>query len=407
MPGSISRKRCLRIGHRPRAVHLAGRNGILNMNQTGRIVLCVLCALLILAAPVLISSPSMLSEVKWALMDGQDGEDGVELDFGRVLFGTARAEEAETETAGDDDLIEEEVTEGDSELPEGAYDLPLTFALPPEPKAENFTENGYSDESIIVRIEEREEDGVTWDLAFVQIASPTQIRTATALSSDLDEIYTNGTDAELEKALKKTLTSSKANSVSAIAKMNRAVVAINGDNFIDKPDKTTFEYRMTYKIRSKTNKTKDMLIIDENGDFHLVLAAPAKEQTAALEAVAADHQIVNAMTFGPALVIDGEEQEISKDYGYNPNGREPRAAIGQIGHLSYVLAIAKGRGSSAGATQQELAHFMAGLGCRQAFNLDGGNSAEMYFNGEIYKGQAGKERGLSDIIYFATAVAGD
>ena len=103
-------------------------------------------------------------------------------------------------------------------------------------------------------------------------------------------------------------------------------------------------------------------------------------------------------------MIDGAEQQINPEYGYNPNGKEPRAAIGQLGRLSYVLAIAKGRGASSGTTHQELAHFMAELGCRQAFNLDGGNSAEMYFHGETYKGQAGKERGLSDIIYFATAI---
>ena len=39
------------------------------MSRTGRIVICVICGLLMLAAPFLISSPSMLSEVKWELMD--------------------------------------------------------------------------------------------------------------------------------------------------------------------------------------------------------------------------------------------------------------------------------------------------------------------------------------------------
>ncbi|MBQ9251034.1 MAG: phosphodiester glycosidase family protein [Clostridia bacterium] len=367
------------------------------MSRTGRIILCVLCALLMAAVPFVISSPSLLSEVKWDLMDQLDSEEGEELDFGRLLFSHAYAEE-------EDELMEEIVEEGDSDLGPALYELPLDFSVPPKASEANFSEEGYEDASIRVKMERREEDGVIWHLAFVQVASASQIRTATALSSSLAEDYAEGDAAKLEKDLKKVLTSTKTNTVSAIAEMNHAVVAIGGDNFIDRPEKTTFEYRMTNKIRAKTNKTKDMLIIDENGDFHLVLAAPAKEQTAALEAVAAAHQIVNAMTFGPALVIDGAEQEISKDYGYNPNGNEPRAAIGQIGHLSYVLAIAEGRGASSGISQQGLAHFMAELGCQQAFNLDGGNSAEMYFHGEIYKGQAGKERGLSDIIYFATAL---
>lgn len=347
------------------------------MKQPVKIVLWVLCAVLILSAPFLISSPALLGEVKWDLMDGMDEDDGAELDFGRLFFSGAMAEGA------DETLVEEITEEAPSAFGEAVYNLPLDFTVPPAPKAENFTEDSYEDETIRVRMEDREADGVIWHLAFVEIASPTQLRTATAGK----------------------LTSSKVASVSALARNNHAVVAINGDNFVDKPEKTTFEYRMTQKIRSKTNKTKDMLIIDENGDFHLVLALPKKEQTARLEAIAGEHTIVNAFTFGPALVIDGEEQQINKEYGYNPNGKEPRAALGQMGSLRYVLAIAEGRGESSGVSQQELAHFMAELGCVQAFNLDGGNSAEMVFGEKMYKGMpGGDERGLSDIIYFATAV---
>ena len=344
------------------------------MKTTARIVLWVLCAVLILSASFLISSPAMLSEVKWEMMDQLDEGDGDELDLGRMFFSSARAEE---------ELIEE-ITEDDPEaFGEAIYTLPLDFSVPPAPKAENYTENSYADETIRVTLEEREEDGVIWHLAFVRIASPTQLRTATAGK----------------------LTSSKVASVSAMARNNHAVVAINGDNFADDPGKTTFEYRMAQKIRAKTNKKKDMLIIDENADFHLVRAAEKKEQSAALEKIAAEHTIVNAFTFGPALVIDGEEQQISKGYGYNPNGKEPRAALGQTGALSYVMVIAEGRGESSGLSQQNLAHFMTELGCVQAFNLDGGNSAEMVFGDKIYKGMpGGDERGLSDIIYFATAV---
>ena len=352
------------------------------MNQTGRIVLCVICGLLMLAAPFLFSAPGMLSGVQWELMETLEEGDELELDFGRLLFPGALAEEAE---AGEDELIEETVSEGDSDLGPAVYELPLDFTVPPAPKAENYTENGYEDESIRVSVEDREADGVNWHIAFVQIASPTQLRTATSVPGKLMPKR----DA----------------SVTQMAASNHAVVAMNGDYYMKDPAKTTFEYRMTQKICSKTNSKKDMLIIDENGDFHLVKAADKKEQSAALEAVAKEHTIVNAFTFGPALVIDGEKQQISTEYGYNPNRTEPRAAIGQIGHLSYVMVIAEGRGESSGVTQQGLADFMAELGCVQAFNLDGGNSAEMAFGDKVYKGMpGGDERGLSDIIYFATAI---
>ena len=44
-------------------------------------------------------------------------------------------------------------------------------------------------------------------------------------------------------------------------------------------------------------------------------------------------------------------------------------------------------------------------GCVQAYNLDGGNSALMYFHGENYsKKSFDAERSVSDIIYFSTGI---
>ncbi len=348
------------------------------MKQPVRILLWVLCAALILVSPFVFSSPNLLSEVKWELMDGQeeDGDSDEEARLWELFLGSAKAEDLEV------------VTTEDGPLGEAVYTLPVDFTPAPAPNPANFTENGYEDETIRVKMEDREEDGVIWHLAFIEIASPTQLRTATAAPGKL--------------------TSTKTVHVSDMAKYNNAVLALNGDNFVDKPEKTTFEYRMGEKIRNKGNRTKDVLIIDENGDFHFVLADKnhsKDEHTALVRESAEKWKMVQAFTFGPALVQDGEVLTISEDYGYNPGGKEPRTAIGQTGTLSYVCAIAEGRGESAGVTQQQLAEFMASIGCRQAFNLDGGNSAEMVFGETIYKGMpGGAERSLSDIIYFATAV---
>ena len=189
-----------------------------------------------------------------------------------------------------------------------------------------------------------------------------------------------------------------------MAKNYNAVIALNGDNYIDNPKKTTFEYRMTKKIRSKSNKQKDILIIDDQGDFHLFIQSKGlKEFPNQLKKEG--RTLVNAFTFGPALVKDGELLDLDQHYGYNPGGREPRAAIGQTGPLSYVLVIvqAQDRDGKTGMSQGKLAELMFNLGCVQAFNLDGGNSAEMVFGQQSIKGMpGGDERTLSDIIYFAT-----
>ena len=337
-----------------------------------RILLVILCAAIILAMPFAISAPNMLNDIKMELMN--DGEE--EIDFGRLFFSSARAE---------DELEEETLNEGEfASHPEWA--LPLDFTVPPEPNADQYTEDGYEDESIRVRIEHQEmDDGTKMHVAYVQIADASQLRTGVVNPDKLG--------------------SSKTSSVSALAKKYNAVIAINGDNYVDNPTKTSFEYRMTQKIRSKTNKYKDILIIDDQGDFHLFQRSKGvKEFPDELKKM--NRKLVNAFTFGPALVIDGELVEIDEEYGYNPHGREPRTAIGQLGPLSYVLVVieAKDRSGSSGFSQTRLGEFMHELGCKQAFNLDGGNSAEMVFGGQIIKGmRGGDERGLSDIIYFASA----
>ena len=59
---------------------------------------------------------------------------------------------------------------------------------------------------------------------------------------------------------------------------------------------------------------------------------------------------------------------------------------------------------SAGLSLSQLAEFMKCLGVVSAYNLDGGGSSTMYFNGEIINnpttnGRSIKERSVSDIVY--------
>ena len=266
----------------------------------------------------------------------------------------------------------------------------LSWDLSPAPLPDPtcYTEDTYEDASIRVRTETREANGTIWHLAFVEIASATQLRTWTANPSNLK--------------------SSTVRTVTKMARQANAVVAISGDNYMDHPTQTTFEVRMGQEIRRKSNRKKDILIIDMEGDFHFIFSDPDADQKAHAEKTdseIAKYRIANAYTFGPALVVDGMARVMRKDYSYNPNRPEPRAAIGQTGRLKYILVIAEGRGKSKGVTHQELADYMASLGCLQAYNLDGGNSAELLFGETVWRGQPrGEERGISDILYFGTAV---
>lgn len=323
------------------------------MKLSVRILVSVLCALLILSMPFVLSAPYMLGEAQWMVMDEMEGgESGLISLFLPAAF------------------AEENVVVEESE-----YSLPFDFTPGYAPDPEGFTEAGYEDESIRVQMETREENGVIWRIAWVEIAHPSQLRTAIA---------------------GKKVTSKTTARVAAMAEKNHAVVAINGDNFVDKPDATTFEYRMGQKIRKKSNRLRDILIIDEKGDFHTFIRSQGLDDY--------EGEIINAFTFGPALVQKGELLTTDKEYKYNPNGKEPRTAIGQMDTLSYVMVIAEGRGESAGVTHQGLADFMHSLGCWEAYNLDGGGSAAMWYHGDYYNDLSSSERSLSDIIYFASAV---
>ena len=320
-----------------------------------RILLSLLCAAMVLSSLFVVSSPNILEDALWEMQDELDSA-AEESGLVSLFVSAARAEET------------------------SVFSLPMDTSAGMKPDASLFTPDGYEDASIRVQMETREEDGVVWRIAWVEIASPTQLRTAYA-----------------GKTIKKDTTGL----VTVMAKQHNAIVAINGDNYTNEKAKHSFIYRMGEKRQDKLNKQKDILIIDENGDFHTFVKSAGADKFEK----DTGHKIVNAFMFGPALVQNGEVLTLDKEYNFNPNGREPRCAIGQLDTLSYVLVIADGRGNSGsdGATHKELAEFMASLGCREAYNLDGGNSAIMVYNNEIYNYKA-RERDVADVIYFATAV---
>ena len=83
----------------------------------------------------------------------------------------------------------------------------------------------------------------------------------------------------------------------------------------------------------------------------------------------------------------------------------PRTAIGVLSPLHYIFVVSDGRtDESVGLSLLELAQLMQDLGCTLAYNLDGGGSSTMWFNGEVLNrpttfGDKISERSVSDIVY--------
>jgi exopolysaccharide biosynthesis protein len=127
--------------------------------------------------------------------------------------------------------------------------------------------------------------------------------------------------------------------------------------------------------------------------------------------------VYNTLSFGPALVDDGEivdgieSVEVDTNFGnHSIQGNQPRTGIGIInddlqGRSHFVFVVVDGRspGYSTGVTMTEFAEIFLELGATEAYNLDGGGSATMYFNGELVNNPLGRgeERGTSDILYVA------
>jgi exopolysaccharide biosynthesis protein len=69
-------------------------------------------------------------------------------------------------------------------------------------------------------------------------------------------------------------------------------------------------------------------------------------------------------------------------------------------HLAFVVVDGRDTGYSRGVTLPELADIMQALGAQTAYNLDGGGSSTMYFQGEVVNRPSnGGERGVSDILF--------
>jgi exopolysaccharide biosynthesis protein len=243
------------------------------------------------------------------------------------------------------------------------------------PDESGFSEDNlsYHDDTLDIQVYQIRVYDTPVAVAFVQIADAAQLKTEQA----------------------KTYPSKTTVRASEISKRVKAVLAVNADWFTY--HNTGIVYRNGELLRDRPNEEYDGLAIDINGDFHIVRPM-TEEEYAKIET-----PIANSFVFGPALVIDGEVQEITdRVVTY-----KQRLAIGQIAPLCYVLVATDGpdQKDSVGLSVPQLAELMHGLGAQTAYNLDGGQSTTMLMHQIKVNGQNPKNlRAVGDIIYFTTAV---
>ena len=240
------------------------------------------------------------------------------------------------------------------------------------------TADSYKDENISVTVTEYRENDTTIYVADVQLSSPEYLQTALAQG-----VYGRNVKEE----------------TSTIAENNNAILAVNGDYYGAR--EAGYVIKNGELLRNTSAGREDLVIYDD-GSWKIV-----SEDEVSAEELLADGA-VQTMSFGPGLIENGEisvgvNEEVKQSMSSNP-----RTAIGIIDDCHYVFVVSDGRtDESEGLSLYQLAEFMQGLGCTTAYNLDGGGSSTMYFNGEVINnptgGRAGhgegSERSVSDIIY--------
>lgn len=185
---------------------------------------------------------------------------------------------------------------------------------------------------------------------------------------------------------------------SDIAYDNGAILAINGDFYGSQERGYVIRNGILYRSEAKSDQ--EDLVIYADGTFEII----NEDDVSAEELLEAGAWQV--LSFGPGIVSDGEIEVTEDEEVGKAKASNPRTAIGFIDETHIVMVVSDGRtDESEGLSLYQLAEFMQSLGVSEAYNLDGGGSSTMYYDGEIVNnptssGNSIKERAISDILYF-------
>ena len=239
-----------------------------------------------------------------------------------------------------------------------------------------LTDTSYKDNNIEINIKEYNEYDTKIYVADVILSDSSYLKTAFAKSS----YGKNVTDY-----------------TSSIAKSVNAILAINGDYYGVQQSGYVLKQGVIYR---NTASNREDLVIYKNGSFEII-----NEKDISLEKLV-EKGAYNILSFGPSLIENNKISVTENDEVAKAMNSNPRTSIGIIDNNHYVFVVSDGRtNESSGLTLYELTNFMKTLGCKAAYNLDGGGSSTMYFNGQVINNPTTNgnisERKVSDIVYIS------
>ena len=239
------------------------------------------------------------------------------------------------------------------------------------------TDTSYSDDNIQVSLTEKTVENTQVYIADITVSSSDYLKTAFAQN-------TYGTNVTAK--------------TSVTAAENNAILAVNGDYYGANSTGYVIRNGVVYRDTVREDSSNGDLAIYKDGSFKIIY-----EDEISADQLVKDG-VVNLLAFGPSLVEDGEitvdtNSEVGQSMASNP-----RTAIGIIDENHYIIVVSDGRTSeSEGLSLYQLAEVIKSYGVKTAYNLDGGGSSTLYFNGQVINKPTTNgtisERAVSDIVY--------
>ena len=253
-----------------------------------------------------------------------------------------------------------------------------TAAASQAAKNAQVTDTSYSDGNISVTLTEKTVNETQVYVADITLSSSDYLKTALAQNS-------YGTNVTAK--------------TSVTAAENNAILAVNGDYYGANTTGYVIRNGVVYRDTVREDSSNGDFAIYKDGSFKIIY----EDQVSADQLV--QDGVVNLLAFGPSLVENGEisvdtNTEVGQDMSSNP-----RTAIGIIDENHYIIIVSDGRTSeSKGLSLYQMAEVMKSYGVKTAYNLDGGGSSTLYFNGQVINkpttgGSKISERAVSDIVY--------
>ncbi|MFS8971421.1 phosphodiester glycosidase family protein [Streptococcus mitis] len=245
-------------------------------------------------------------------------------------------------------------------------------------KNAQVTDTSYSDGNISVNLTKKTVNETQIYVADVTLSSADYLKTALAQNS-----YGSNVTAK----------------TSVTAAENNAILAINGDYYGANSSGYVIRNGVVYRDSARDNSSNGDLAIYKDGSFKIIY----ENQVSADQLV--QDGVVNLLAFGPSLVEDGEISVGTNAEVGQAMASNPRTAIGIIDENHYIIVVSDGRTSeSKGLSLYQMAEVMKSYGVKTAYNLDGGGSSTLYFNGQVINkpttgGSKISERAVSDIVY--------